>query len=68
MILNVGAGDPGQPTVTLSVPDPNHNQQLMISALRISKRAMNCGKVEEPSSYHEAKPKYGENSLLHPRS
>ena len=29
MILNVGGGPtPDKPTVTLSVPDPNHHQQL----------------------------------------
>jgi hypothetical protein len=51
MIINVGGGPtPDKPTVTLSVPDPNHINSFMNSALRIFKPAINYGKAEERSS------------------
>ena len=51
MIVNVGGGPtPDKPTVTLSVPDPNHLSSFMNSGLRIFRRAMSYGRVEEPSS------------------
>ena len=66
MILNVGGGPtPDKPTVTLSVPDPNHINSFMNSALRIFKRATNDGKVEERSSSRSRSPN---RALLHPRS
>lgn len=46
MILNVGGGPtPDKPTVSLSVPDPNHISSFM-----------NYGKVEEPSSSRSRYP------------
>jgi len=69
MILNVGGGPtPDKPTVTLSVPDPNHINSFMkfprcgySSVLRI---------VEEPRSrvHHGANTQVRRDPLLHPRS
>ena len=51
MILNVGGGPtPDKPTVTLSVPDPNHINSFMNFRVAIFKRATKYGKVEGPSS------------------
>ncbi|HEY2403782.1 MAG TPA: hypothetical protein VGI23_25745, partial [Steroidobacteraceae bacterium] len=46
MILNVGGGPtPDKPTVTLSLPDPNHINSFMNFRVAVFKRAMNYGKV-----------------------
>ncbi len=52
LIVNVGGGPtPDKPTVTLSVlADPDQINSFMNFALRIFKRAMSYGKVEERSS------------------
>jgi hypothetical protein len=51
LIVKVGGGPaPDKSTVTLSIPDPNHISSFMNFGLRIFKRAMSYGKVEEPSS------------------
>ena len=57
MILNVGGGPtPDKPTVTLSVPDPNHINSFMNFRVADIQAAMNCGKVEEPSSSRSRYP------------
>ena len=57
MILNVGGGPtPDKPTVTLSVPDPNHINSFMNFRVADIQGAMNCGKVEEPSSSRRRSP------------
>ena len=61
MILNVGGGPtPDKPTVTLSVPDPNHINSFMNFRVADIQLCMNYGKVEEPSSSRSQFPKYGE--------
>ena len=69
MILNVGGGPtPDKPTVTLSVPDPNHiNSFMNFRVADISERATNCGKAEEPSSSQSRFPnmaKFGATSAI----
>ena len=57
MILNVGGGPtPDKPTVTLSVPDPNHINSFMNFRVADIEAAMNCGKAEEPSSLRSRSP------------
>ena len=67
MILNVGGGPtPDKPTVTLSVPDPNHIKQLY--------EFPRCGYssvlwiMEKPRSgvHHGADPQVRRDTLLHP--
>ena len=51
MILNVGGGPTAdKPTVTLSVPDPNHINSFMNFRVAEFKLATNYGKVAEPNS------------------
>jgi hypothetical protein len=64
MIMNVGGGGPtpDKPSVTLSVPDPNHINSFM--NFRV---AMNYGKVVERSS-SRSRSQVRRDALLHPRS
>ena len=51
MILNVGGGPtPDKPTVTLSVPDPDHINSFMNFRVADIQACSNCGRVEERSS------------------
>jgi predicted enzyme related to lactoylglutathione lyase len=51
MIVNVGGGPTvDKPTVSLSVPDPNHISSFLNFGSQIFRHAMSYGKVEEPSS------------------
>ena len=63
MILNVGGGPtPDKPTVTLSVPDPNHISSFM--NFRVADI------VEEPGRrvHHGTHPEVRRDAVLHPRS
>ena len=65
MILNVGGGPtPDKPTVTLSVPDPSHINSFMNFRVRTFKRAMNYGKVEEPSSLRSPSPNTARSAAI----
>ena len=69
LIVNVGGGPtPDKPTVTLSVPDPDHDQQLYeyprcgySSVLRIMEKSRS-------RVHHGADPQVRRDALLHPRS
>ena len=51
MILNVGGGPtPDKPTVTLSVPDPNHINSFLNIRVADIQACYQHGEVEEPSS------------------
>ena len=69
LIVNVGGGPtPDKPTVTLSVPDPNHINSFMNIRVADIQACYESMEKSRGRVHHRADPQVRRDALLHPRS